>query len=115
VLNNIRTVKLYVCPLLLQYGYRMSKTEVNMAGKLLAEDLAAQNIPVGIVHPGTVSALFIGSISRLLTSPMVTQQQNVLYSTNNPMLTPQKAHALRHVWYACSHFCQQWRDSWACC
>jgi NAD(P)-dependent dehydrogenase (short-subunit alcohol dehydrogenase family) len=40
--------------MLLQYGYRMSKTAVNMAGKLLAEDLAAQAIPVGIVHPGPV-------------------------------------------------------------
>jgi NAD(P)-dependent dehydrogenase (short-subunit alcohol dehydrogenase family) len=39
----------------LQYGYRMSKTALNMAGKLLAEDLAAQHIPVGIVHPGPVS------------------------------------------------------------
>jgi hypothetical protein len=27
-----------------------------MAGKLLAEDLAAQHIPVGIIHPGPVSA-----------------------------------------------------------
>jgi NAD(P)-dependent dehydrogenase (short-subunit alcohol dehydrogenase family) len=34
----------------------MSKTALNMAGKLLAEDLAAQDIPVGIVHPGPVSA-----------------------------------------------------------
>lgn len=40
-----------------QYGYRMSKTAVNMAGKLLAEDLAAQQIPVGIVHPGPVSTV----------------------------------------------------------
>jgi NAD(P)-dependent dehydrogenase (short-subunit alcohol dehydrogenase family) len=40
--------------LLMQYGYRMSKTAVNMAGKLLAEDLAARHIPVGIVHPGAV-------------------------------------------------------------
>jgi NAD(P)-dependent dehydrogenase (short-subunit alcohol dehydrogenase family) len=40
----------------LQYGYRMSKTALNMAGKLLAEDLAAQDIPVGIVHPGPVSS-----------------------------------------------------------
>lgn len=40
-----------------QYGYRMSKTALNMAGKLLSEDLAAQEgtIAVGIVHPGPVS------------------------------------------------------------
>lgn len=37
-----------------QYGYRLSKTALNMAGKLLAEDLAAQQIPVGIIHPGAV-------------------------------------------------------------
>lgn len=35
----------------------MSKTALNMAGKLLAEDLAAQHIPVGIIHPGPVSVL----------------------------------------------------------
>jgi len=37
----------------------MSKTALNMAGKLLAEDLAAQQIPVGIVHPGPVSAAIV--------------------------------------------------------
>lgn len=42
--------------LCLQYGYRLSKAALNMAGKLLAEDLAAQHIPVGIIHPGPVSA-----------------------------------------------------------
>ena len=39
----------------MQYGYRMSKTALNMAGKLLAEDLSQHNIPVAIVHPGPVS------------------------------------------------------------
>lgn len=46
-------------PLSVQYGYRMSKTAMNMAGKLLAEDLAAQQIPVGIVHPGAVRATLL--------------------------------------------------------
>jgi len=36
------------------YGYRMSKTALNMAGKSLAEDLRSRQIAVGILHPGMV-------------------------------------------------------------
>jgi len=36
------------------YGYRMSKTVVNMAGKSLALDLAPHGISVAILHPGYV-------------------------------------------------------------
>lgn len=36
------------------YGYRMSKTALNMAGKSLAEDLKSRKIAVGILHPGMV-------------------------------------------------------------
>ena len=36
------------------YGYRMSKAAVNAAGKSLALDLRAQEIAVGILHPGWV-------------------------------------------------------------
>lgn len=36
------------------YGYRMSKTALNMAGKSLAEDLKSRRIAVGILHPGMV-------------------------------------------------------------
>ena len=37
------------------YGYRMSKTAVNMAGKALANDFKDKNIAVGILHPGYVN------------------------------------------------------------
>jgi len=36
------------------YGYRMSKTAVNMAGTSLARDLAPRGIAVALVHPGHV-------------------------------------------------------------
>lgn len=36
------------------YGYRMSKTALNMAGKSLAQDLKPYQIAVGILHPGMV-------------------------------------------------------------
>lgn len=37
-----------------QYGYRMSKAAVNMAGRSLAHDLAPQDIAVALIHPGYV-------------------------------------------------------------
>ncbi|MCO7224178.1 SDR family oxidoreductase [Pleionea sp. CnH1-48] len=36
------------------YGYRMSKTALNAAGKSLAIDLAEQKIAVALLHPGYV-------------------------------------------------------------
>lgn len=36
------------------YGYRMSKSALNAAGKSLAIDLQGQGIAVGILHPGYV-------------------------------------------------------------
>ncbi|MCW8092160.1 SDR family oxidoreductase [Alteromonas sp. ASW11-130] len=36
------------------YGYRMSKAALNAMGVSLAHDLRAQNIAVGILHPGFV-------------------------------------------------------------
>ena len=36
------------------YGYRMSKTAVNMAGVSLARDLEDQGVAVAILHPGFV-------------------------------------------------------------
>ena len=42
------------------YGYRMSKVAVNMAGKCLANDLAARGITVAILHPGMVSTEMTG-------------------------------------------------------
>ena len=37
-----------------QYGYRMSKSALNSAGKSLAIDLRENGIPVGIIHPGWI-------------------------------------------------------------
>ena len=37
------------------YGYRMSKSALNAAGKSLALDLASAGIAVGLFHPGWVS------------------------------------------------------------
>ena len=37
-----------------QYGYRMSKVAMSMAGKSLSEDLKSKGIPVAILHPGLV-------------------------------------------------------------
>lgn len=42
------------------YGYRMSKTALNSAGKSLAHDLRPQGIAVAILHPGLVSTRMIG-------------------------------------------------------
>ncbi len=36
------------------YGYRMSKSALNMAAKTLAVDLMPKEIAVGILHPGSV-------------------------------------------------------------
>ncbi len=43
-----------------RYGYRMSKAAVNMAGVSLARDLAAQRIPVVLLHPGYVRTRMTG-------------------------------------------------------
>ena len=37
-----------------QYGYRISKTGVNMVGSCLAHDLKEQGIAVALLHPGYV-------------------------------------------------------------
>ena len=36
------------------YGYRMSKSALNAAGKSLSVDWKKEGIPVGILHPGYV-------------------------------------------------------------
>lgn len=43
-----------------QYGYRMSKAAVNMAGTSLAVDLKPQGIAVGLLHPGYVKTDMTG-------------------------------------------------------
>lgn len=42
------------------YGYRMSKTAVNMAGMNLRHDLAPRGIAVGLLHPGLVATEMTG-------------------------------------------------------
>ena len=43
-----------------QYGYRMSKSAVNSAGKSLAVDLKPKGIAVGLIHPGFVQTDMTG-------------------------------------------------------
>lgn len=43
-----------------QYGYRMSKAAVNMAGKSLSVDLKPKGIAVGLLHPGYVKTDMTG-------------------------------------------------------
>lgn len=42
------------------YGYRMSKSALNMAGKTLAEDLKPKGIAVALLHPGYVKTDMTG-------------------------------------------------------
>ena len=42
------------------YGYRMSKTALNMAGTSLAVDLRSKGIAVAILHPGMVATRMVG-------------------------------------------------------
>lgn len=42
-----------------QYGYRMGKAALHMAGATLARDFKEHGIPVGLIHPGVVSFAFI--------------------------------------------------------
>jgi NAD(P)-dependent dehydrogenase (short-subunit alcohol dehydrogenase family) len=38
-----------------EYGYRMSKAALNMAGRTLARDLAGRGVAVGVYHPGRLA------------------------------------------------------------
>jgi len=49
------------------YGYRMSKTAVNMAGVSLAQDLAGRRIAVGLLHPGYVRTDMTGNTGHVDT------------------------------------------------
>ena len=51
-----------------QYGYRMSKAAVNMAGRSLAHDLAPDGIAVALIHPGYVRTDMTGG-SGLIDPP----------------------------------------------
>ncbi len=43
------------------YGYRMAKSALNAAGMSLSRDLAADNISVGLYHPGWVQTEMVGN------------------------------------------------------
>jgi NAD(P)-dependent dehydrogenase (short-subunit alcohol dehydrogenase family) len=45
-----------------RYGYRMSKSALNIAGKSLAMDLKGRGIAVAILHPGLVGTDMIGGV-----------------------------------------------------
>jgi NAD(P)-dependent dehydrogenase (short-subunit alcohol dehydrogenase family) len=42
------------------YGYRLSKTALNMAGRSLAVDLKPRGVAVAILHPGMVATRMVG-------------------------------------------------------
>jgi len=48
-----------------RYGYRMSKAALNIAAVSLARDLKAENIAVGIYHPGYVQTEMVNSNGNL--------------------------------------------------
>jgi NAD(P)-dependent dehydrogenase (short-subunit alcohol dehydrogenase family) len=58
-----------------RYGYRMSKAALNIAGVSLAKDLSANDIAVGIYHPGYVQ----------------TDMVNIARQTNNGDISSQVA------------------------
>ena len=49
------------------YGYRMSKSALNMAGKSMAIDLNSLGISVGIIHPGWVKTGMTGNTGHFTT------------------------------------------------
>lgn len=81
-----------------RYGYRMSKAALNIAGMSLAQDLAADNIAVGIYHPGYVQTDMVnhgGDISsdvsaqRLLTlMEQLTMQETGVFKHSNGETLP---------------------------
>lgn len=63
------------------YGYRMSKAALNAAAMSLAKDLAADNIAVGIYHPGFVQTGMVnhkGDISAMTSAERLTGLINAL-------------------------------------
>ena len=58
-----------------QYGYRMSKAAMNMAGKSLAVDLRDEGVAVAILHPGMVATdMLQGLVGEGNDFPTGTQQ-----------------------------------------
>ncbi len=48
-----------------EYGYRMSKAALNMAGKSLALDLRERGVAVAILHPGMVKTDMTGGFAQV--------------------------------------------------
>jgi NAD(P)-dependent dehydrogenase (short-subunit alcohol dehydrogenase family) len=48
-----------------EYGYRMSKAALNMAGKSLAIDLKASGVAVALLHPGMVRTEMVGAYGQV--------------------------------------------------
>ena len=46
----------------MQYGYRMGKAALHIAGVTLARDFKKIGIPVGLIHPGVVSQAAKGNV-----------------------------------------------------
>lgn len=67
------------------YGYRMSKTALNAAGKSLAHDLKPKGIAVAILHPGYVQTEMVnfgGEISPELSAGRLIDRINELNLDN---------------------------------
>lgn len=68
-----------------QYGYRMSKCALNIAGKSLAEDLKDKGIAVGLFHPGFVNTRMVnfnGQIDPDVSAKGIIQQIDKLSMEN---------------------------------
>lgn len=64
-----------------RYGYRMSKAALNAAAKSLSYDLSAQEISVGIYHPGFVQTEMVnngGDITSTVAAERITRLINEL-------------------------------------
>jgi NAD(P)-dependent dehydrogenase (short-subunit alcohol dehydrogenase family) len=48
-----------------EYGYRMSKAALNMAGKSLARDLKSGGVAVALLHPGMVKTDMVGAYGQV--------------------------------------------------
>jgi len=60
------------------YAYRMSKAALNMAGKSMSVDLAADDIDVILLHPGWVRTDMGGSSARISTGESVSGMMKIL-------------------------------------
>lgn len=70
------------------YGYRVSKTAVNMAFSSLAHDIKSTGVAVGIVHPGFVSLHHAG-LTRMC-SPLACCLTRVRHPPVGPLIPPSR-------------------------